>query len=81
MQAIVVQVRGKSGKLFDSYTGKRAVAVLDALRQTQFRKTANGLMVQVRKRPPYREDVAVRGLYYVPARERLTCSMAAQAVS
>lgn len=80
MQAIEVQVRGRSGKLFDRYTGKQAAAVLDSLRATQFRKTANGLTVQIRKRPPYRGDKVIAGLYYVPAAERLTCAMAASTV-
>lgn len=75
-----VQVRGKSGKLYETYTGKRAEAVLSSLTLTCFKRQSSGLMVQIRKRPPYRRDKVIQGLYYVPASERLTCSMAANAV-
>jgi len=78
--SIEIHVMGKSGKLYDRYTGKRAAAVLDSLRAACFKRQASGLMVQIRRRPVYRADAVIRGLYYVPASERLTCRLAADAV-
>lgn len=74
-------VMGKSGKLFDRYTGKQAEAILISLRAACFKRQASGMMVQVRKRPLYRRDKVIDSLYYVPASERFTCSMAASGVS